>query len=260
MNTSCRGLACGLVLLGLAIILGCTRESEFENGQSVNPDSRIGLEARQAQTLETRLMDFKNSLETEEGRPLSLGEEILEGIVGMSNAQERASCLDRFRTTILSVEFSGNDYRKLRSQLGSAERLQISFLSALFRCGGGLDEDVVFRLDFLKWLRREIDRVSRMASDDERIILGVHVTRDGYQFGLKNVFDLCLREIEEEFNNHCVKKMPPDRVEEVRRQIEAFVGRPIRTNAQILHDRMNRPRPASCRSPTEDDIQVSSGL
>ena len=99
----------------------------------------------------------------------------------MSNAQERVSCLDRFRKTFLSVEFSGNDYRMLSIQLGALENSQYFYLSALYRCEGGLEQNLVFRLDFLKWLRREIEREAGVESDDDPRRPGLHVPRDMYQ-------------------------------------------------------------------------------
>lgn len=258
MNKSSGVLTRGLVLLGLTIALGCTRETESGGGLPVSVNSR--QEAQRTQTLDSKLRHFKKGLESEEGWPITFGGQILEEIVGMSNTQERVSCLGRFRKTFLSAEFSGNDYRMLSIQLGALDTLQEFYLSALFRCGGRLEQNLVFRLDFLKWLRREIERESGVESNDDPRRPGLHVPRDMYQFSLTHAYDTRLRELEERFNDYGAKMMPPDRVEEVRRQIEAFVGRPIRTNAQILHDRMNWPRPASCRSPTDDDIPVSSEL
>ena len=258
MNKSSGILTRGLVLLGLMIALGCARETESGVGLSGPGNSK--QEAQRSQTLDAKLRHFKRGLESEEGWPITFGGQLLEEIVGMSNAQERVSCLDRFRKTYLSTEFSGNDYRMLSIQLGALDTLQDFYLSALFRCGGGLEEEIGFQLDFLKWLRREIERESGVESDDDPSRPGLQVPRDMYQSSLTHTYDTRLREIEKMFNDHGAKMMPPDRVEEVRRKIEAFVGRPIRTNAQILHDRMNRPRPASCRLPTEDDVPVSSGL
>ena len=258
MNKSFGVLTCGLVLLGLMIALGCTRETESGGGLPGPENSK--REAQRTQTLDAKLRHFKRGLESEEGWPITFGGQLLEEIVGMSNAQERVSCLDRFRETFLSAEFSGNDYRMLSIQLGALDTLQDFYLSALFRCGDGLEQNLVFRLDFLKWLRREMARESGVESDDDPRRPGLHVSRDMYQSSLRDTSDIRLRELENKFNDYGAKMMPPDRAEEVRRQIEAFVGRPIRTNAQILHDRMNRPRPASCRSPTEDDVPVSSGL
>ena len=258
MNKSSGTLARGLVLLGLVMALGCTRETESGGGLSGPENSK--QEAQRTQSLDAKLRHFKRGLESEEGWPITFGGQLLEEIVGMSNAQERVSCLDRFRKTFLSVGFSGNDYRMLSIQLGALENLQYFYLSALYRCEGGLEQNLVFRLDFLKWLRREIEREAGVESDDDPRRPGLHVPRDMYQLSLTHAYDTCLREIEKKFNDYGAKMMPPDRVEEVRRQIEAFVGRPIRTNEQILHDRMNRPRPDSCRSPADDDIPVSSGL
>ena len=258
MNKSSGILTRGLALLGLMIVSGCTRETESGGGLSVSVNSR--QEAQRTQTLDSKLSHFKKGLESEEGWPITFGGQILEEIVCMSNAQERVFCLGRFRKTFLSAEFSGNDYRMLSIQLGALETLQVFYLSALFRCGGGVEKNLEFRLDFLKWLRGEMKRESEVESDDDPRRPGLHVSRGMYQSSLRDTYDICLRELEERFNDYGAKMMSPDRVEEARRQIEAFVGRPIRTNAQILHDRMNRPRPASCRSPTEDDVPVSSGL
>ena len=71
MNTPSGVLACGLVLLGLMIALGCTRETGSGDGLSVSVNS--GQEAKRTQTLDAKLSHFKKGLESEEGWPITFG-------------------------------------------------------------------------------------------------------------------------------------------------------------------------------------------
>ena len=257
MKKSVVRLVIGFVFLCLHLVCGCSRETGCETKIK---DTNTGRIAEGTFDLDSELKNLQGCFTEGDVSPITRGGDILEMIVNRSDVTNRLDSLGKFRVALLGLEFTGNDYRKLSTQLVAMEELKAVYLEALFRCGGDLGLDVGFRLDFLKWLRRETARESGVESSDDLSRPGIHVTRDRYQSRLKYTFDRHLRELEGIFNDHCSKRMTPEEFEGVRRKIEAFVGRPIRTNAQILHDRMNRPRPASCRSPTEDDVPVSSGL
>ena len=85
MNTPSCVLTRGLVLLGLMIALGCARETESGVGLSGSGNSK--QEEQRSQTLDAKLRHFKRGLESEEGWPITFGGQLLEEIVGMSNAQ-----------------------------------------------------------------------------------------------------------------------------------------------------------------------------
>ncbi|MGN1150343.1 MAG: hypothetical protein ACI4SY_06510, partial [Sutterella sp.] len=136
----------------------------------------------------------------------------------ISDTVVRTNFLERFHKTLLSLEFCGNDYMKLRNGIGSLESLHDVYLDALSRCGGGLEQNMIARLEFLKWFRKEMERT--LMPEPPRPLPGLFVSRDLYLEGVKDKYALHLRWLEETFNDYALKKLPRESADRVRCQIE----------------------------------------
>ncbi len=188
------------------------------------------------------LEGFSRSFETGDGAPIRRGESILEKIANFPGATCRTNGLAQFRKTIFATEFSGGDYAKLRSGLGAMEHLQPSYLSAAYLCGLGLDENIGYRIDFLKWLRREMARPHDADTNDAAgavpgpYVSRLFVSREAYQNSLEESYKLHLRWMEEAFNQASTLPEFSNGVDSVRLRIEQFLGRPIRTDEELRRE------------------------
>ena len=176
-----------------------------------------------------------------------LGDQIGEKIVRIADTSERDACLEKFGDAILSVSFEADDYIVRNWQLGAVEELLRSYSRTLNRCGISLEKDLEFRLAFLERIRREIAH-PLPGPERDRHPPGLFITEDVFLKNLRDSYDLHLRWLEEAFNRHAPRELPPDACARLRAKIEAAIGRRIRTDGEILRDRLRRPREADTPS------------
>lgn len=241
-----------LLLAGIAFAIGCSPDGH-SNADSHTAHRLEGHVANLVSGLDRSLKDLIGSFEAGDGRPISKGEQILEEIVDIRDPATRTNCLEHFRRTMLGIQFDGANYIKLSNGISSMERLHLYYLSALFRSGGNLEQDIAFRLDFLKWLMREMERPH--VPDSGRRHPGIHVSMETYIKCLRNTYSLHLRLLEEAFNDHVLTELSKETANCIRRQIEGFIGRRIRTNEEILRARRAKPNPPA-RSNGDVDVQI----
>lgn len=234
-----------LGIFSVIFCMGCSPASDSGHPHS-NSAHRTGKSCPDPiSDLDADFTELLRRFEDGDGGAITQGGVIVEKIVHISGARERTEGLKKFRDILLSIQFGGDDYQKLSGQFFALKELQSLYLGALFRCGGEIEQNVASRLAFLKWLKMELTRQSKMPPDDEKRYMGVHVSGDMYLAHVKQAYDLNLRWLEETFNNHVVKKLSEVEVDEIRKEIEAFIGRKIRTNEEILRDRRARPSPVA---------------
>ena len=246
-----------IVFLGIACLLTTCGCSPASDSKALPPPPRVAC-SKLPSNLDAEFDELSRSFEAGDGSPISRGGAIVEKIVHIQDAGDRARCLSKYRELLHCMVFRGEDYNKLNNQLCALEELNAQLRSAIFRSGGTLAEEVSSRLDFLKWLKKETERQSASKKDDVRNHVGLFVTGEAYLECLRQTYDRQLRWLEESFNNHVVKKLPPREVEDLRREVEAFIGRRIRTNEEILRDRRNRKSTEPRVQPAE--IDVSAGV
>lgn len=245
-----------LLLNEFLLVLGCSPD----DSSGIRAPVTTPAEAKTASELDGRLghkfMELAESFGAGDGSPISKGEEIVEEIGGIADPMRRKNYLERFRRTILSIQFDDFDYIKLINGITSMERLHLQYVSALSRCGGSLEDDFMFRLDFLKWLRREMARPLMPEQRSERH--GLFVSKERYQKYVQNRYELNVGWLEETFNDCVMRKLPEESADRVRRQIEDFLKRRIRTDEEIRRDRRERRQrsPIPC-SQGEVDVSVS---
>lgn len=220
-----------LLLLLVLVIFGCSPSGDNKNTRQ-SPES----------------MDVDrgfHELETNFGEgtlnPITCGRELLKKIERIPWPDERRHCLERFGDLILSAELGNGTYRERYLHLGVLEELH--FLVANSNCGLPLDKRLEFRLAFLERIRREIVHPLPGPERDGHPP-GLFITEDVFLKNLRDAYDLHLRWLEESFNRHAARELPPDACARLRAKIEASIGRRIRTDEEILRDRLRRPRAA----------------
>lgn len=229
------------ISVGLVAVLGCSPsedhvEYSMEEGKGVERSrSNDGLD------LSHDFDDFNKSFDCADGTPFRRGAAILEKIVNFPDEISRTNGLAQFRKAIFAIEFSGSDYIKLSHGRGSMESLQTSYLSAAYRCGCGLEEGMGYRIDFLKWLKREMNRPMGVGTNGIERRLGPYMTRltvsrERYQKSLADSYKLHLRWMEEAFNSALSHPEYTREATLVRPMVEDFLGRPIRTDEELLRD------------------------
>ena len=236
--------------LGIILASGCSPASDTVESRGDYATSKLADGARDRLDLDADLKELVLSFKVGDGSPVPRGTAITEKIMCISDTVVRTNFLERFHKTLLSLEFCGNDYMKLRNGIGSLERLHDVYLDALSRCGGGLEQNMIARLEFLKWFRKEMERT--LMPEPPRPLPGLFVSRDLYLEGVKDKYALHLRWLEETFNDYALKKLPRESADRVRCQIEDFLKRRIRTTEEILHDRKERRRRDSVPTPREE--------
>ena len=225
----------------LVLCWGCSRSDECNETRIYDAEGSERVRQSDGLDLSRDLEQLVQSFAWGDGTPIRRGETILVKITSSGDAFCRTNGLEQFRKAVFSIEFSGSDYTKLRNGLRSMERLQPLYLSSAFRCGCGLEENMRYRMDFLKWLKREMKRPlafaeNEIAKTSSPYATRIHVTKEDYQKSLSESYKLHLRWMEEEFNLASNLPAHADSVASVRRQIEDFLGRPIRTDEELLRD------------------------
>lgn len=243
-----------LVALSLAAILGCSPSSDPENARRDSDLQKKNIVSENSTNLDSEFGELSKLLDEGNGRSISKGKTICEKIALTSDKMERAKWLEKFRSTLLSFRPEGSDYQKLCNQLHSIEELHFLFLCSLFRCGGDLETSMTSRLDFLKWLKRERSRQSTIKPEDERKLSGLHITAEAYLTTLDQTYNRNLRWLEENFNDHVAKELPSEVAARIKEEVEMFIGRRIRSSADILRDRMMRK--SSKPFSAQKDIKV----
>ncbi|MGN0853543.1 MAG: hypothetical protein ACI4Q3_09230 [Kiritimatiellia bacterium] len=231
-----------IISVGLVALSGCS--PSVEQAECSTDGRKGGERARLNGGLDISqdLDDFSQSFDCGDGTPSRRGKAILEKIVNFPDVIGRTNGLAQFRKAVFAIEFSGSNYIKLSNGLGSMESLQSPYLSAAYQCGCGLDEDMGYRIDFLKWLKREMARPMGVGTNYIERRLGpcvsrLSVSRETYQKALRDSYKLRLYWMEEAFNCGSTHPAYSNEIDAVQLQLEAFLGRPIRTNEELRRDR-----------------------
>ncbi len=241
MKTIIRQIHALLFSVCLVITSGCSPSTEHEEYSTDASGGVARAQGKDCLDLSRDFDDFVKSFACGDGTPIRRGEATLEKIVNFPDATCRTNGLAKFRKTMFSIEFSGSDYIKLSNGLGSMKRLQTSYLSAAYRCGCGLEEGMGYRIDFLKWLKREMNRPMGVGTNGIERRLGPYMTRltvsrERYQKSLADSYKLHLRWMEEAFNSALSHPEYTREATLVRPMVEDYLGRPIRTDEELLRD------------------------
>ena len=218
-------------LLSLLVVFGCSPSGDNKNTRQSSESMDVD---RGFHELETNF--WEGTL-----NPITCGRELLKKIERIPWPDERRHYLERFGDLILSSELGNGTYRERYLHLGVLEELH--FLVANSNCGLPLDKRLEFRLAFLERIRREIAHPLPGPERDGHPP-GLFITEDVFLKNLRDAYDLHLRWLEESFNRHAARELPPDACARLRAKIEASIGRRIRTDEEILRDRLRRPRAA----------------
>lgn len=169
----------------------------------------------------------------------SLGERI----AALPDEDVRRRCLERYRGIALTPETERADYNLMRNRSGGREGLVEPWLDAARRCGVSFSERMEFRMAFIDWLKAERSRIvdSGVSPDDGRKP-GLHITAGCYLEGLGRLYFHNLWQLELQFDEEAERECRPDELKRLRARLEAFLGRPVRTRDQILHDRRESSR------------------
>ena len=224
-----------LLSLLVLVVFGCSPAGDNKNARQ-SPESM---------DVERGFHELKANLLDGPLNPITCGRDLLKKIERIPRPDERRHHLERFGDLILSAELGNGTYRERYLHLGVLEELH--FLVANSNCGLSLDKRLEFRLAFLERIRREIAH-PLPGPERDRHPPGLFITEDVFLKNLRDSYDLHLRWLEEAFNRHAPRELPPDACARLRAKIEAAIGRRIRTDGEILRDRLRRPREADTPS------------
>ena len=164
-------------------------------------------------------------------------------IAELPDEKDRRRCLEKFRNVVLAPEAGDADYNVLTSRAHGREDLVEPWLDAAVRCGVPFSERMEFRMAFIDWLKAERRRiVDSGVSPDDGTTSGVHQTAGFYVEYLGSLYFINLWRLELQFDEEAERECRPDELKRLRARLEAFLGRPVRTREQILHDRRESSR------------------
>ncbi len=164
-------------------------------------------------------------------------------IAALPDMSERRRCIERIKGIFLAPETERADYNLMRNRSGGRNALVGLCMDVARRCGLPFPELLEIRMAFIDWLKAERRRIvdSGVSPDDGRR-LGLHITAGCYLGDLGSLYFINLWRLELQFDEEAERECRPDELKRLRARLEAFLGRPVRTREQILHDRRESSR------------------
>ena len=231
-------------------LLGCDKKTEQPDGKSNAippvPDPQIS----------TNIVDIKESIrmmcdslgkhgETDEFyRRMA---DVLHSTENVSNIETVIQIHDALRSSLLAVDFSGLSYRNQSKVVGKIEDLtQLNGILRLLRKTDmprdlWIEKEIETNLKYLEWERALIKRLRpRHRVENPHLVLDIEADdewqawRYMYYDGMEH-YEWRLRHVEGMFP-YRMRGLQPETVERIKKSVEDYLGRPIRTPEQLRED------------------------
>ena len=230
-----------LALCLMAVVIGCSEKQADKAQQKLNDVS--------SPPEIVRLMDrMTNDFFASETRSGNLDySQIAGSLLSVSNAEVKLQLLDQLMGRILSLDISVFDYRTQCNAMSSVETVANDVvLRGLYSRRRASLEDYHelyydFQLRYLDWMRKQIQRTApkHRVDDPEAYVDGIRQENLFWwrrlHYGSISSYESKLSSLES-FYHAYARRISSDSAERIKRRIERFLGRPIRTREQIMQD------------------------
>lgn len=164
-------------------------------------------------------------------------ESILDEIVAVTNVKTRIECLTAFADALLAARLDARGYRQWDRSLSAIPSLVRSVCNGLSWYGADIEQVYDMRLKLLSWHQRQLETLEKtrpnekaLSHDEAQIVWRRCRERVSASQGM--TLDL----LESRFDDE-TRTLAAERRDAIRRRIEAFLGRPLRSAASVRKER-----------------------
>ena len=226
-----------LVLLLIGFACGCGRSRSNESDEEVRleqPGILVGHDAE----LASRVQTVTNLVQVNPILARSKGVEMRDWICKLEHSSEQLKAIDLMENAILAVDMRQWPEADRERGVNAIFDLEMEVVNVLAMIRASPTRIWQARFNVLRRIRREMDYAHEEAQKN-----GVS---EADKIRLSNVarfidanYRTWLKMFEYDFVKNCLKELPPDTWEDVRKTFEGTIGRPLRTAAELSKDEQN---------------------